>query len=96
MYALILSYDTEEGKLQLDRRNTHYPLNPAFGEIRESLVAPSEAMRLSIFVDQSTCEIFINHGERVLTANYYPEENQKELVVKGTKNISITYYSLEK
>lgn len=95
-YALTLSYDTEKGMIQLDRSKTHCPLNPAFGEIRESLIAPGEAVRLSIFIDQSTCEIFINQGEKVLTANYYPVENQRELVVKGTKNIHITYYSLEK
>ena len=82
--------------IQLDRSKTHCPLNPALGEIRESLIAPGEAVKLSIFIDQSTCEIFINQGEKVLTANYYPVENQRELVVEGTKNIHITYYSLEK
>lgn len=93
-YSLILNYDTEKGKIQLDRRNSHYPLNSAFGEIRESLLAPSEAMKLSIFVDQSICEIFINHGEKVLTANYYPAKNQNYFIIENNQGVRLEYYLL--
>ncbi|MGK0607408.1 GH32 C-terminal domain-containing protein, partial [Enterococcus gilvus] len=82
--ALVLSYDTAKGTLQLDRSKTQYPLNPEFGETRESRIPVNESLKLALFVDSSTCEIFVNDGKTVLTANYYPTEKQTNLVLQST------------
>jgi beta-fructofuranosidase len=94
--ALVLSYDTAKGTLQLDRSKTQYPLNPEFGETRESRIPVNESLKLALFVDRSTCEIFVNDGKTVLTANYYPTEKQTNLVLQSTKQNNATYYVLEK
>lgn len=94
--ALTFSYDTEEGIVKLDRSKTEYPLNPEFGEIRESAIKQNQPLTLAIYVDRSTCEIFINGGEKVLTANYYPAEDQKKLVLEANNKIQAVYYELEK
>lgn len=94
--ALVLSYDTAKGTLQLDRSKTQYPLNPEFGETRESRIPVNESLKLALFIDRSTCEIFVNEGETVLTANYYPTETQTNLVLQSTKQSNATYYVLEK
>ncbi|MDU5333209.1 sucrose-6-phosphate hydrolase [Enterococcus sp.] len=94
--ALTLSYDTEQGIIRLDRSKTEYPLNPEFGEIRESAIERNQPLTLTIYVDSSTSEIFINGGEKVLTANYYPAQHQKKLVLEANNKIQILYYELEK
>lgn len=94
--ALTLSYDTEQGIVRLDRSKTEYPLNPEFGEIRESAFESSKELKLTIFIDKSTCEIFINDGEKVLTANYYPAEDQKYLVLENCEKLEVSYYQFEK
>ncbi|MBO0410423.1 sucrose-6-phosphate hydrolase [Enterococcus hulanensis] len=94
--SLVLSYDTKQGKVWLDRSRTDYPLNPEFGEIRETIVEQGKSLTIAIFIDKSTCEIFINAGEKTLTANYYPTEEQTYLLLENSQKCRASYYSLSK
>lgn len=94
--SLALSYDTYQGKVKLDRSKTIHPLNLVYGDVRETTVEQGSSLRITIFIDHSTCEIFINGGEKTLTANYYPAENQVNLAIENTEKTQAIYYMLEK
>lgn len=79
---LVLSYDPETSILCLDRTNcTDFTAEPKFNEVfAQKMYAPlslqEETLKLHIFVDQSSVEIFTNDGEVVLSAVTFPSENQ--------------------
>lgn len=94
--ALILDYDTENGAVSLDRSSTDYPLNSDYGYTRKVEITKGQSVEFTIFIDQSTCEIFINQGEKTMTTTYYPNENQNYLVIESDQEVKGTYYRLAK
>lgn len=94
--SLLLTYDTTTGKVRLDRRKTAEPLNPAFGETRETVLKENSPLHLRLFVDHSTCELFFNHGLKSMTAAYYATPQQRNLFVRGNRKFQLDYYLLEK
>ncbi|MED3795313.1 sucrose-6-phosphate hydrolase [Niallia alba] len=95
-HFLCLEYDTINGKLKLDRSRTFNPINLNYGEERSTDLKKNEELLLSIFVDQSVCEIFINNGQKVMTTTYYPEQGQNNVYVEGDKECLITYFPFSK
>lgn len=87
----ILSY--ENGTLKLNRDNSGESLN---GE-REVTISAAE-LKLQIFIDRSSLEIFVNDGAAVLSTRIYPGENAKEIVfvpTQGALNLKqIIFYNL--
>ncbi|MCX7774228.1 MAG: GH32 C-terminal domain-containing protein, partial [Clostridia bacterium] len=67
-----------EGVLTLDR--THSGAGP--GGIRQAPVCLKEGrLKLRIFVDKSSVEVFINDGETVMTARIYPQQASRGIVL---------------
>jgi len=84
-YHLALHFDTNNGKIVLDRKCLRYTLNKDFGETRSISLEGNQPIQLQILVDQSICEIFINDGRYVLTARVFPEVQDTQIFIEGSK-----------
>ena len=65
---------------------------------RECTIAPADKMKLQIFLDRSSIEIFINDGEKVMSVRVYPETDSTDIVFVpkegGLKIDSLNFYEL--
>lgn len=74
---LVVNYDPATSCLTLDRMNVTDAEIPKFARQSSVSVRPADGkLRLQVFVDRSTVEIFVNGGEVTLTALTYPGESQ--------------------
>jgi beta-fructofuranosidase len=69
-----------------------------FTGTRECPIAPADKMKLHIFVDRSSVEIFINDGEKTVTSRIYPRNDSTDIVFVpkegGMKIDSVKFYEL--
>lgn len=87
---VVISYDTDSHNLMIDRTNTADCVIPKFSRVAHALVEPqNDKLRLHIYVDQSSIEIFANDGKDVFTLQTFPSEAQTGIETfalrKGTK-----------
>ncbi|MFB1082774.1 glycoside hydrolase family 32 protein [Jeotgalibacillus sp. JSM ZJ347] len=77
----VLSWSREESAITLDRSAS----GAGVTGMRSVEVKEQDRLTLHLFLDQSSAEIFINHGEAVMTARIYPEETSDgiEFEVEG-------------
>lgn len=70
-----VGYDASSSNLYLDRRNSGFvSLSPSFPRIVNAPYRPSgDQIKLRIFVDQCSIEIFADEGRLVLTSQIYPD-----------------------
>ncbi|PRY55522.1 beta-fructofuranosidase/levanase/fructan beta-fructosidase [Arcticibacter pallidicorallinus] len=79
---LVLRYDPVTSEIRLDRTNcTDFVSDSSFNELfAKEMSAPLKLdqgkLRLHIFVDQSSIEVFTNDGEVVLSATTFPSDGQ--------------------
>ncbi len=73
--GLKLDFDTENGTLILDRSNAGQKVSVDYGETRQANFEANTDLKLNIFIDHSLIEIFVNHGEEVLTGRYFADQN---------------------
>ncbi|MGO4878501.1 glycoside hydrolase family 32 protein [Pedobacter psychrotolerans] len=79
---LALRYDPQLGELTLDRRNcTNFNTDTAFTKsfakkYAVPLALDKGSLRLHIFVDRSSIEIFANDGEKVVSATTFAADTQ--------------------
>ncbi|RYF88203.1 MAG: hypothetical protein EOO03_08930 [Chitinophagaceae bacterium] len=79
---LVLRYDPVTSVITLDRSNcTDYVTDAEFtGLFAKKITVPvnlfNGTLRLHIFVDQSSIEVFVNDGETVISATTFPSEKQ--------------------
>ncbi|MFS1663607.1 sucrose-6-phosphate hydrolase [Streptococcus sp. zg-JUN1979] len=91
--GLVLSVDTQNGIVTLDRSQAGEQYASAYGTSR-SCDIPRGKTSASIFVDKSIVEIFINNGEKVFTSRVYPFADQNGIyVTKG--DVSGDYFELK-
>lgn len=87
--SLQIDFDTQNGKLTLDRSKTNYKVSVDHGETRKVNLAKNRDLNLDIFIDHSTIEIFVNDGEKVLTGRYFQDQLNskiafdKEIIYSG-------------
>ncbi|MCH6269120.1 glycoside hydrolase family 32 protein [Neobacillus citreus] len=86
----VLSYDADKQEMSLQRTNvkTKQP------EIRTCKL--SSLSNLQIFMDRSSIEVFINNGEEVYTARYFPAPDDLSISFKGNAIFDLTKWDLEK
>jgi len=81
-HFLEVGYDTEKKILYIDRSKTaKQSFNKNF-EKQSRYEIPyilSGNLRLQIFFDNSVVEVFVNDGERVFTAQLFPDEHDSEI-----------------
>lgn len=74
---LTVSYDTESQTLTVDRMNTSDVKIPKFDRVKYCKVAPENGeLKLRIFVDKTTVEIFAGDGQTVMTNLTYAAPGQ--------------------
>ena len=91
----VLSYDSATRIVKLNRDKSGQALR---GE-REIKLAPADEMKLQIFLDRSSLEIFINDGEAVFSTRLYPKANSQDIVFvpkQGALTLrQVTFYNLD-
>ncbi|MFD0694570.1 glycoside hydrolase family 32 protein [Paenibacillus sp. GCM10027628] len=74
----VLSYSVNDRLLSLNRDRSG--IGPQ-GERRTTVELDGGVLALRIFVDRSSVEVFIQGGEKVMTARIYPSENSRGIKV---------------
>lgn len=70
----LLVFDREEKTVTLDRNKS----GKGPGGIRKAPVnLVNDTLQLRIFVDRSSVEVFLQDGDKVMTARIYPDEGSK-------------------
>lgn len=97
---LKLSFKTDEkAQLIVDRENAGIPFAADYGTTRRITLPINQALYLDIFVDNSLCEIFVNHGEHVLTLRFFtqPDTDSQNIIMVSETNFSYNgiYQTLE-
>ena len=90
----LLNYDKSTSIFQLNRENSG--VGPK--ENREVQLSPAKTLKLRIYIERSSVEVFINDGEEVMSARIYPSETSQDIVFvprdgKLTLN-EVTFYRL--
>ena len=79
----------KDNVLSLDRTNSGMQINNDTDSneetclVRKLDLVPSAILKLEIFIDVSSIEIFVNDGYDVMTMNVYPNESDKYICFKG-------------
>ena len=70
----VIRYDAATHELTLDRGQSGAPLAEAYGTTRTCVLDGShnQPLKLHIFMDTSSIEIFVNDGEEVFTSRIFP------------------------
>ena len=92
----ILSYDEETKVMSLNRDKSGRDLSGT----REFDLTPFETLKLRIYLDKSSIEIFVNDGEFVTTTRVYPKEDSTDIVfvpqAETLELLAVDYYNLDK
>lgn len=84
--ALTLSFDTEHGTMTINRENNGTDFGKEFG-YKRSFSIPQSSLSLQIFVDRSVVEIFVNKGQKVVTARVFPNNEQTGIALEGENSL---------
>jgi len=87
MSIMTIKYNKKLGKVVLNRAGD----DPE----REALLADTDELKLHMYVDTSSVEIFVNDGQRTFTERFYNNMANIDLLADGTTNISATIYKLD-
>lgn len=95
-----LSYDSATGYLTIDRTNCSDVKIPKFDRISNSKIHEPGItnLRLRVFVDKSTIEIFADNGKKVLTLLTYASTDQtgaEFFSQRGGTNLTLTGWGLK-
>ncbi|MFC4320454.1 glycoside hydrolase family 32 protein [Litchfieldia salsa] len=74
----VLKYDSLKGKLMLDRSLSGEEVGKEYGAIRQCSMAVDK-LKLHLFVDISSVEIFVNDGQEVFTSRIFPKANSRDI-----------------
>ena len=91
--------DIEQTVLSYNANGTYAgePIN--FQSVREIQIEPCEKLKLHIFIDRSSIEVFINDGAEVLSARIYPKRTSQKVIFlpedETLKIDSLEYYKLD-
>jgi beta-fructofuranosidase len=91
----VIHYDRTEGKLILDRSQNGADISGSevleFKDIRKAPVSlVNNKLKLRIFIDRSSVEVFVQDGEIVMTATVYPDAESKNIEFFTDDSITIT------
>lgn len=93
----VLSYNSN-GTFKLDRTKSGEVIN-GIASVREIQIEPQDKLKLHIFIDRSSLEVFINDGAEVLSARIYPKRTSQKIIFTPeyeTLEIdSLEYYKLD-
>ncbi|MEH6992868.1 glycoside hydrolase family 32 protein [Neobacillus drentensis] len=89
----VIGYNTVEEQLFVDRTiSGEHSFSTSFPAIQEApLKLDHQRLKLQLFLDTSSIEVFANNGEAAITSLLFPRESNKELILfsnEGTTNVS--------
>ena len=73
--GLLLYVDTQAQRLVLERRYPQYALEG----VRSVALPAAALLKLRVFIDCSSIEVFVNDGEACLSSRIYPQEGERQL-----------------
>jgi len=79
----VIKYMVDEQKIILDRSQAGEEVGLEYGTTRE-IPFNQESLKLQIFMDTSSIEVFINGGEYVMTSRIFPRNNANTIQVFTT------------
>ncbi|MFZ2347768.1 sucrose-6-phosphate hydrolase [Lactococcus chungangensis] len=88
-----LKIDVKNGKIELNRANLPVSWAENYGVTRSTYVAPGK-MKLNIFADTSSLEIFVNDGEKVMSSRIFTVPENTYLFAKSS--LPATIWQLKK
>ncbi len=85
-----IHYDCQKGRVTLTRSRLDD------GSLERRRVNVSRLEKLHLFLDHSSLEVFLNDGEHVFTARYFPDVSDDSIIFhsKGSAVLSVEAYSL--
>jgi beta-fructofuranosidase len=86
-----ISYDRNAKVLTVDRSALNHQINEECGAVRR-IALENGLSALDVYVDRSSVEIFVNNGEKVVSARVFPEADERILRMGG-KDINLSIYS---
>jgi beta-fructofuranosidase len=91
--GITIYYDCENEKLALDRPNNTL----AKKETRKCHIKNQGKLKLHIFMDKSSIEVFANDGEETFTSRIYPSREDKGIFLfckNGTMKADVKFWSI--
>ncbi|RDU37355.1 sucrose-6-phosphate hydrolase [Neobacillus piezotolerans] len=85
-----LFYDSDKREISLIRKNFKS------GEPERRTCEISGLSQLRIYMDNSSLEVFVNEGEEVFSARYFPKPENETIIFYGMGNFSLAKWDLEK
>lgn len=79
--SLKLTYNKEERKVILDRSNFKETFGEKYGQMRE-IYMRNDLKSIHVFRDTSTIEIFLNNGEYTMTARFFPQIIEGDIIIE--------------
>ncbi|MDY8048099.1 sucrose-6-phosphate hydrolase [Paenibacillus polymyxa] len=74
----VIKYNAVSRRLVLDRSQSGEPVATSYGEVRQC-PWDKDHIKLHLFVDASSVEIFVNDGEEVFTSRIFPHPESDEI-----------------
>lgn len=93
----IIQYDSVEKKVAFDRTHSGQAFAKEFGTVRKCAYE-ADTVSFRIFVDVSSVEVFVNHGEEVFTGRIFPGKNSTGIRVfsyGGTTKMKTTKWEIK-
>jgi sucrose-6-phosphate hydrolase SacC (GH32 family) len=82
---VVVGYDRSSAQLYLDRSSSDLVLPNSFANVtKASYVPQGDTLKLRIFVDQASIEVFTDDGRQVMTAQVYPNLGSKTIQLFST------------
>lgn len=94
-YGTLLSFDRKTGSMVLDRSNSGEHIEPLHKyekncSVRKcALELLDGALHLHIVLDTSIVEVFMQDGEKVMTATIYPPDDAQDIVFDACRKVVI-------
>jgi sucrose-6-phosphate hydrolase SacC (GH32 family) len=86
--GLRIGYDAGKKTCMIDRTGMDRRFNTAVGEIL-TMPLDEPLVKLDIFIDRSSVEIFANDGAAVFTTHLYPTEREFNYTASGIREMEI-------
>ena len=85
---LSLKIDVKNGKIELNRANLPVSWAENYGTTRSTHVAPGK-VKLNLFADTSSLEIFVNDGEKVMSSRIFTAPENTYLFAKNSLSANV-------
>lgn len=94
----LIHIDKNKSEVVIDRSQSGATFATEYGNTRRIAENIGDEIKLQIFVDQSSIEVFINDGENVASSRIFPNDDQNYLFIEtinGKSAIELDYWKLK-